>query len=783
MIVWYNDKYRASHNVTTYNEGMDGMESKKSNHLRLHYVLSYLFMLFIPFTIYIFTFTSATDLIREHIKTSHLMALEQSQSLVDDQLGQIASLSLQLSNDTVFRHLFSLQGDIPTSSYYDFESAILHFTNYLQNKELIVQSSCYIYLYGIDRVLLPDTLYPAEVYHNFALGFPGDKYGQWQALLTQTYLNGTILSSEDYGSEAFYQNNIVWARSLPQKYLKKPAATLVVHIDKDTLSSFFTNTKDGADTVAYIEDENGLLVSVISGGEQAIEYHNNITFQDDNDFFSERVNGQKLLVSYTVSDENGWRYVSVVPEDAVLGRLNGFRRLSILAIIGASLIGLAMAFTLANRNAKPILRISEKLHELLPDETGGPLDLIEGGISRLAEDNQALVDDLNRHRPFLQHNLINCLFSGHCATEEELANLSAYTDVRLDFTGFLAMIIRFDIADTQSLSPTEIRNISILKILLRNTMEKVLPMRKLWNEPDYKTAGVLLEVGELTAEGRAELTDQLTLALEHSVKQSQCGIYFALGEPCKDPLNIWRSVDQAMQALEYAGAGKTVVWYRDLNHEGDSYYYPLEVEQRLINFAKAGDNAQIDKLLDTIAEENLTSRTLSLYASKELSGEMRSTLRRLLINHPELAHLSDKLKELKCTCFDDGLIRSIHRIYSEICEMVRRTKKSTNDELIERIQAYIRQHYADSDLGLYKIASHFNLSEGYFSYYFKEASGVNFTEYLEKTRLSNAEKLLKDGGMNMDQIAEAVGYNSAQSFRRAFKKVYGISPNAMRAER
>lgn len=56
---------------------------------------------------------------------------------------------------------------------------------------------------------------------------------------------------------------------------------------------------------------------------------------------------------------------------------------------------------------------------------------------------------------------------------------------------------------------------------------------------------------------------------------------------------------------------------------------------------------------------------------------------------------------------------------------------------------------------------------------------VNF-RLLEKIRLDNAYTFLKNHNLNITEIAEMVGYNSAQSFRRAFKRLFGVSPTDVR---
>ena len=77
-------------------------------------------------------------------------------------------------------------------------------------------------------------------------------------------------------------------------------------------------------------------------------------------------------------------------------------------------------------------------------------------------------------------------------------------------------------------------------------------------------------------------------------------------------------------------------------------------------------------------------------------------------------------------------------------------------------------------------AEEFQISEGYLSYVFKEQSDINFADYLEQIRIKRAQELLKTGNNTVANVAELVGYNSVQVFRRAFKRVTGISPRDMK---
>ena len=120
----------------------------------------------------------------------------------------------------------------------------------------------------------------------------------------------------------------------------------------------------------------------------------------------------------------------------------------------------------------------------------------------------------------------------------------------------------------------------------------------------------------------------------------------------------------------------------------------------------------------------------------------------------------------------------IKESYCKICKFIIKNKKSHNTTLKDNILDFINKNYTDGNLSVCLVASHFNLSESYFSQFFKEQTGETFSSFLEKLRIELACSLIKTGNLSVDQIAQKTGYNNTNSFRRAFKKVTGVVPSA-----
>lgn len=113
--------------------------------------------------------------------------------------------------------------------------------------------------------------------------------------------------------------------------------------------------------------------------------------------------------------------------------------------------------------------------------------------------------------------------------------------------------------------------------------------------------------------------------------------------------------------------------------------------------------------------------------------------------------------------------------FLSLSESYKRQKKSS-DPIIETAKEYIKNHIS-SNLKAKDVAATVNLSESYFTIYFKTKTGQNFRDYVLNARTDLAKKLLLEQRLNISEIAYATGYQDYRSFSRAFKNVTGISPS------
>ncbi|WP_426735307.1 GlxA family transcriptional regulator [Myxococcus faecalis] len=84
------------------------------------------------------------------------------------------------------------------------------------------------------------------------------------------------------------------------------------------------------------------------------------------------------------------------------------------------------------------------------------------------------------------------------------------------------------------------------------------------------------------------------------------------------------------------------------------------------------------------------------------------------------------------------------------------------------------------DLSVEALAERVSLSPRHFARQFRAVFGQTPAAYVEQLRLEEARRRLVEGHGGIEQVALAVGFQSADVFRRAFERRFGVAPSLYR---
>lgn len=102
-----------------------------------------------------------------------------------------------------------------------------------------------------------------------------------------------------------------------------------------------------------------------------------------------------------------------------------------------------------------------------------------------------------------------------------------------------------------------------------------------------------------------------------------------------------------------------------------------------------------------------------------------------------------------------------------------------HDDLVERIQTWMVQHYNESH-SLDEIAKSHNVSKRTLIRKFKASCGETPLNYLQKIRVERAKHYLESTDLPVERIVERVGYEDAASFRKLFVAQTQLTPKDYR---
>lgn len=93
---------------------------------------------------------------------------------------------------------------------------------------------------------------------------------------------------------------------------------------------------------------------------------------------------------------------------------------------------------------------------------------------------------------------------------------------------------------------------------------------------------------------------------------------------------------------------------------------------------------------------------------------------------------------------------------------------------------YIRHHYQDLTLG--SLASHFHYSKPHLCTLISQNTGLSFTALIRQIRMNRACDYLINTSLHINEIAEILGYHSADHFSRVFRGNFRLSPQDYRKQ-
>ncbi|SHO45154.1 two component transcriptional regulator, AraC family [Anaerocolumna xylanovorans DSM 12503] len=200
--------------------------------------------------------------------------------------------------------------------------------------------------------------------------------------------------------------------------------------------------------------------------------------------------------------------------------------------------------------------------------------------------------------------------------------------------------------------------------------------------------------------------------------------------------------------------------------------YEEQLEEIYLHAAEQGEN-EVASVFHDVFGRMTRDNTLSF---EEIKNSMIGLVTGFSARWKSAAgNYYDVLKEIIGTEEKDGLYSVVKNFLERTVGRIQEGRKIKVNTIIEKANKYMEQYYS-REISLEEVAKEVNLSPYYFSRFYKEETGVNFSDRLTEIRMEKAKELLKKDEYTIKDVCYMTGYMEPNYFSKIFKKVTGVTP-------
>lgn len=478
------------------------------------------------------------------------------------------------------------------------------------------------------------------------------------------------------------------------------------------------------------------------------------------------VRGQSVSYIQGVSRCFGLTYTLRLDDHSVLARVNGFKTVILVLVMLSLTLVILMSVLFLWASVHPMNVVRSTL-SAQSESDSSPLSYqaIAEQIRLLATQNRRNTEQLRSYESMHICAILNRLFSASALSKDEEETLSAFLSPPPGYSFRLVLLSRPQEAASPAEEEAHLAHWQALLSARLGTPALLCLKKKRYCvflcafPADVSEADLHLALSEDDLAWAA--CDTLFLFVSASIQ--------GLSDLMPSFQGIRKRFHEINQrtALQSIYAPETLLPYREIAR---LHYLLLAGEGReaceTLRLALERASATPDPAgaLSYILADvgHLCERALITAGQEQLCDVVRERCS-ALSRQPDADALLDLLRSTAAACAKESLPNPEDPLVASICE-------------------FVDTQYADPLLSLSLLSERFHMSEKYFSAFFKNKKGINFSVYLEGVRMRHAQEELAAGELSVAQIAQAVGYANPNTFYKAFKRYTGVTPSQWKSQ-
>ena len=498
---------------------------------------------------------------------------------------------------------------------------------------------------------------------------------------------------------------------------------------------------------------------------------------------------QRLLIQH-LPDQTPRRTLSIEAKSDLYGlqatleidtsvfseELRHFRQVILIGSLVYVLIGIGLTLFYSWRNAQPMMRVINAAEETshafgvtLDNNADSSFAYIHSFInqmgSEMADSRKALAQQFQQ----LQESMFDLLLHGMYHDERLQQAKRCFPDFPARCQMILVKLMHTGKYDLEALSAARMQ--------LSEILQAHLPAGVMLHRTNLAQLVIIWPCGEGTPVNDCE---RMVIPVAQQLRNhTELDVKFAISLPFEGLDRLPAVFDQLRQLIHIVGdSGESIIYAQSTGNreteavrQSTARFYELllrgDVEVALALMDADVEALKKMQLVDETAVQQLffLYRHALMRVAEEVSGEMAVSL-----EPPR--YLS--------TLTVDEIFGSLRQCCLNLCSQISLHRQSSEESFERKIIRFIDKHLADSGLCIRMVTDEFNISESNLRRILLKATGGSFLEYVEEQRMQLASSLLTRTSMPVGQIPQHCGYASANSFYKAFKRHFDVSPTQLR---
>lgn len=716
-------------------------------------------------------YSNFVNILTEEIITNNLNNLSKVQYVIDGKITQLETISNQINLVPKLKSYEMKNHWIKASTI---KNTLCHYvtTNgYIDN--------IFIYYHG------DEYLYSSTSSYTFKMFKAIYNYTNWST--EEMYEDIVGLKR----SQLRVSENIIYNKKYFKKYITylyplnmntSIQGTIIYMMPEESFQSVLKDTINTYSGNSFILDNNNNIITCLKDSpylrsEDFSTYLKNITVNQ----YTETVtlDNEEYFLTYVKSPETNFKYVSMVPIDKVMGKVNHTKNRIFYSLIIILAVGVIVIYYTMHKNYTPIKQLKNYAVDLIKPEKQGmnAIEILRSTMDTLTSENNQLSSTIKDNTSAAKDYLLFCLFKGQIDTNEDFNRKGEKINLLITKSCYRAILFKLNGLST-NIKQKKLYIIKQLHILLNDPFEAF--GRELIDEDNL----IFLLASDDNDTG---ILQQKLLSIQDFFKEHNIIITVGVGNIYTEINQMPNSYLEACTAIDYrfVRGNDQIIYYNEIVVDTTKFKKPPNDLNKLNIAIKQGNTEQVDQILANILSF-IKDNNPPLFIVKRLCYELINIVTKTMneinkeyaIPFKRLPHVFS-LSEFETV---EHLTKIIKKVCINVCSYINDNQEMFTSDLANEIVNYIKEHCSACDFSVKNIAQRFDMSVPYLSQFFKTHTNLTIQDYTTSLKIEKAKDLLVSTKMTINQIAEEVGYYNVTSFIRRFKQLIGTTPGRYRKD-